>query len=1072
MTDDNLKLARDIPEFSSGYDEKKDKFNHRVYADTLVNVIKNNDAPLVIGLLGDWGSGKSTILNIFQNKIKDSCEIAYFNAWKYSKDSFRRQFLIECAKALIKDGDERNRFIKDLNTRFIKDLNTQVTSLKDLSKALNNIKINAQYLIPLLVFLSIALTAMFVVSFVYGFTKSSILAILTPLIVTTLLRDPFLKLIEKLMVGVFKIDVDPKIIFPEQFQEKFLEIIKGANREIIFIIDDIDRCPDEMIMEILDSAKTFFTSYDNNIPEFKKCYFILAMDDKAVIEVFKNKRSKKYEAEQILKFVDVNIKLTSLSHADLIEFSKVVARETSISEAAVQIGIYGGFDTPRKIKHFLNSFKVMYSICKKRKEEGFFNFDIDKGVSSLAKILVLQMSFPDEFEKLKEDSNLFKKWESESHRIFGGGSFLGAPLVNLELLKFLYVTRFTQIPDLQAILHLKIPAHAVGLQNYSEFKEALLEGNLAKIQSLLKEHFPEDQKDNLKELIRDILVDQNPTESFLANILTASLEIYRLIDFKTIKKEFAEIVISPLLRYRRILDFDSDVVFALVDILNTKETERPRLIELGIEDLIRKPIPEYSAKFINTLYKNNDIETAKGISSRINEIFEGITEKDPNWVIQVLKLINLPEGKEFKTITNKIPSLNLVATKLLSRIDEKDTECNFYNQIIDVVFNFWDSSYIKPLSEKCQKLLTYWYQQPISSTNEGIKLIIRIIKDMPDWLTKTESDHMIDYIWPIYERMKNLSEKRELLEMFCIVSFCSNSPSNYSSMIIQQSKMLSPDDLEKLIIFIKEQTQDDNWWEKLKLSIVETNLGEIQSSPHESSLAKFKIIYKNEKSKLDNNRIINIIINVLHSEPFIDIWKSEITKVSKDNKDLSSLIFTHAKTFIKEQFSLQHKEKLLTLLIALCNDLKDNDKKQEMGNFIFELAKNIGNSNLSGIGRRYLSKAKELLGDVFKTKLNTEIQDLCPKETSEFYRFKDLINDYLTFKQDWEHNTKLSFIDAIIRLVNSNNPSYFEMASSLINKLETVPKEKVQDLKNASGIISRPAEKDSWMELIGKLKSE
>jgi hypothetical protein len=1069
MAEDSLKLVRDIPEFRSDYDKNRDKFNHRVYAGTLIDILKNNSAPLVIGLLGDWGSGKSTILNIFQNEIKGSYNIVYFNAWKYAKDSFRRQFLVETAKSLISDLTAKKKFINELNTRFIKDLNTQIASLKDLSNVLKSLRINTQYLVPLIVIGFLILTV--IGTFIYGVAQSNILAVLAPIVAIFPLQNLISKLIENLLLGTFKIDVDPQIILPEQFQAKFLELIGKSEKEIIFIIDDIDRCPNEMIMEILDSAKTFFTSYNNDEQQFKKCYFIMAMDDKAVVDILKTQRGKKYEAEQILKFVDVSIKLTSLSHADLIEFSKVVASETSISEEAVQIGIYGGFDTPRKIKHFLNSFKVIYSICKQRKDDGVFNFDLVKGVASLAKILVLQTAFPNEFEELKENSNLLKKWEEESQIIFRGGIIKDGPSVNIKLLKFLWVTRFTQIIDLQAILHLKIPAYAINLQNYSELKEALLEGDLTKIQTLAKNYVSEEQKDSIKELIRDIL-EQNPTESFLANILTSSLEIYKLVDFgANRKKEYAQIVITQLLQYHYVLNFDPEQTFSLADILDNVSTEKPKLIELSIMDLNRKPIPEYAAKLINILYKNKEIEKDPQMANRINGILEATIEKDPNWVIQVLNLIKLPEGQEFDSINNKIPSVNLVANKLLVRIDEKEAEANFYNQIFDVACNFWDKSYAVLLSQKCQKIFTFWYQQSISSVNESVKLGIKIVKTMPDWVSEKEAAPTIDYIWNLYERIKDINEKREILEAFSVVVFSTSSKDNYISSIAQQIVSFSPDNLDKFISFIEQYAEDEKWWDNVRTQCINSTLEMIQNRPDAGALDKFNVVYKRGEKKIEDNRITNLLLNALRNEQYIEIWKNKIIEIVKDNDNLTNLIFNELKSSIKQRFSASHKEKALVLLDGICKERNKDDKKQDLGNFIFEIAKEVNDASLSSLGRKYLSTSKELLKDVFKTKLNTELQEISLQETTELFRYKDLISEFLNFQLELTDNSKISLIEAIIRLANSNNISFVDLALNLLAKFETVPKEKLNDLGNTSGIIKDQKQKDSWQQLISKLKS-
>lgn len=109
MTDEKqalekLPVLRDDPLFVEGesLDPSQDAFNHEAYANAIHNILTENEPPLSIGLFGPWGIGKSTVINILFKLISNAKESKlkpiYFNAWKYSGDSFRRQLLIEVAK--------------------------------------------------------------------------------------------------------------------------------------------------------------------------------------------------------------------------------------------------------------------------------------------------------------------------------------------------------------------------------------------------------------------------------------------------------------------------------------------------------------------------------------------------------------------------------------------------------------------------------------------------------------------------------------------------------------------------------------------------------------------------------------------------------------------------------------------------------------------------------------------------------------------------------------------------------------------------------------------------------------
>ena len=69
-----------------------------MYADVLGKFIKNCDTPLTIGIQGDWGVGKTSLLNMIKENLSPSrgrtarYHTVYFNTWQYSQFS-QEQFL-------------------------------------------------------------------------------------------------------------------------------------------------------------------------------------------------------------------------------------------------------------------------------------------------------------------------------------------------------------------------------------------------------------------------------------------------------------------------------------------------------------------------------------------------------------------------------------------------------------------------------------------------------------------------------------------------------------------------------------------------------------------------------------------------------------------------------------------------------------------------------------------------------------------------------------------------------------------------------------------------------------------
>lgn len=101
--------------------EGKTRFGFDAYINTISGLIafKENETPLVIGVYGKWGSGKTTLMKSIQNKLKNDeknkkpdpessrrvCKTVWFQAWKYkNEDEILAALVAEIFKAMEKDS--------------------------------------------------------------------------------------------------------------------------------------------------------------------------------------------------------------------------------------------------------------------------------------------------------------------------------------------------------------------------------------------------------------------------------------------------------------------------------------------------------------------------------------------------------------------------------------------------------------------------------------------------------------------------------------------------------------------------------------------------------------------------------------------------------------------------------------------------------------------------------------------------------------------------------------------------------------------------------------------------------
>ncbi|SHJ57717.1 KAP family P-loop domain-containing protein [Hathewaya proteolytica DSM 3090] len=248
-----------------------DRFNNMAIAKTIVSIIKENNESISIGVHGDWGAGKSSVLAMVEDEIKktsdtgengveddvsDYCVIR-FNSWQYqgfedAKIALMRAIvcqLEEVAKVYLKHHPIENgiKEIKDIGKRLWKNLDK-------LSMAKNMGKIGV----------SLA-------------TGTAPLAIMEGIISTikggVTDEEKASNAIEKIgsLIDDSKEETSGYSEM-EDFRKNFKELFEKAHiKKIVVLIDDLDRCLPKVAIETLEAVRIFLT--------LENTAFIIAADD-------------------------------------------------------------------------------------------------------------------------------------------------------------------------------------------------------------------------------------------------------------------------------------------------------------------------------------------------------------------------------------------------------------------------------------------------------------------------------------------------------------------------------------------------------------------------------------------------------------------------------------------------------------------------------------------------------------------------------------------------------------------------------------------------------------------------
>jgi predicted AAA+ superfamily ATPase len=86
-----------------------------------VHALTNAETPFTVGIFGEWGVGKSTIIAAVKDRLSEEGDVAfaYFDAWRYEDVALRREFLRDVATQLEKakqlSGFKVEKDLRDLD---------------------------------------------------------------------------------------------------------------------------------------------------------------------------------------------------------------------------------------------------------------------------------------------------------------------------------------------------------------------------------------------------------------------------------------------------------------------------------------------------------------------------------------------------------------------------------------------------------------------------------------------------------------------------------------------------------------------------------------------------------------------------------------------------------------------------------------------------------------------------------------------------------------------------------------------------------------------------------------------
>jgi hypothetical protein len=333
---------------TQGYTDKPvetlyhDTFGIKPYINGLCRFILDCDTPMTISVQGDWGSGKTSMMNMIKAKLGEQVLSVWFNTWQYSQFGMRDDLPICLLNSLLKE-----------------------------------ISIDDEKLKPVLAVLK-------------GIAKATTVIAAESILGGTIAGKMDESLNAKSFDDITNAIKTLKIKFQEAVERKLQSV--GKDRLVVFV-DDLDRLPPESAVELLEAMKVFL--------DCENCVYVLAIDYEVVVQGIKIKFGSDVDMKKGRSFFDKIIQLPFKMPVEQYNIEKYVGDMLEkmnlfhTDTLPIYINLIKrsiGFN-PRTMKRLFNTFFLLDMIISDT--EMIQPYETAK--RTLFATLCMQMAYPDLF---------------------------------------------------------------------------------------------------------------------------------------------------------------------------------------------------------------------------------------------------------------------------------------------------------------------------------------------------------------------------------------------------------------------------------------------------------------------------------------------------------------------------------------------------------------------------------------------------------------------------------------------------------------------------------------------------
>jgi hypothetical protein len=257
----------------------EDLLNRKASVEALAALLHEDalDTPMIVGIQGDWGSGKTSVMQLLMEHLQSAGLCIWFDAWRYGTERLAiwrglvATLVESVSKALIASGT---------NAEIVQELTALTDQLyRSLTEVVaGRLQVNWKEAIPWLTGTVARLAGagpLIDALKVFNLAGAATAAFKE---LKAEDADKAARFIEREHTEHYKAQIQSV----EQFREALREIISDYAlkdtpwHRLFLFVDDLDRCLPDVALELIEAIKLFFN--------FEHCVYVFAMDRRLVAE--------------------------------------------------------------------------------------------------------------------------------------------------------------------------------------------------------------------------------------------------------------------------------------------------------------------------------------------------------------------------------------------------------------------------------------------------------------------------------------------------------------------------------------------------------------------------------------------------------------------------------------------------------------------------------------------------------------------------------------------------------------------------------------------------------------------